>query len=103
MIALASLRADALRLPPGAAVIAMIYVGLHLELPDVWRSALLRTLYQVAGDTPRMHARTLMDTIGKPGAWLPAAYHGDASEARLWLAAVEAMAAAYAPTPSAAP
>lgn len=78
----------------------MIYIGLHLALPDVWRSALLRTLHDVAGDAPRMHEATLSVTLGVPGAWLAAAYQGDALDARVWLAAVEALAAAHAPMTS---
>jgi hypothetical protein len=102
MDALAILRDDAQKLTPQAARAAQCYVlSPLLAFPDVWRSALLRSLEDVAGDTSPLDHDSAASVLGVPGAWLPAACVGTWLDLRLWLGAVMALAAQHAPSPPA--
>lgn len=101
-ISLSVLRDDARGLAPSAARVAQGYVlSPLLSLPDVWRSALLRTLDDVAGDAPALDHAVAVGMLGVPGAWLPAAHVGEWVDLRLWLAGVLALATQHAPAPPA--
>lgn len=91
------LRADAERLSRVAAGMAAAYLP-TISLPDDnWRSVLTRALNDRAGDVPRQPFDDLVAEYGRPGAWLPAAYHGDATDARYWLVGLLEHAAEYLP------
>ena len=92
------LRADAERLPRTAAKIAATYLP-AVSLPDNWRSVLTRALNERAGETLCPPLDELQAEYGRSGAWLPAAYHGDATDARFWLVGLEAQAVEYLPRP----
>ena|SRR5215469_660798 len=96
------LRAEAERLPRFAAAMAMAYLP-TIPLPDDnWRSVLGRTLNERAGDVPCPPLDELVTAYGKPGAWLPAAYHGDATDARYWLVGLLEHATEYLSPPNTA-
>lgn len=97
-LALTALRDDAKRLTPAAARMASRYLP-AFALPDTWMSALLHNLRERVGTTPPPLDLATLTEIGWPGHWGRAAYVGDASDARLWLAAVEALTATHAPSP----
>jgi hypothetical protein len=89
------LRADAERLPRMAAAIALVYLP-TIQLPEGnWRSVLARALDDRAGDVARAQLDDLVAEYGRPGAWLPAAYHGDATDARYWIVGLLEHAAEY--------
>lgn len=90
------LRADAERLPCQAARIAATYLP-TVQMPDTWRPVLTRALDDRAGDTSCPPLDELQAEYGRSGAWLPAAYHGDATDARFWLVGLEERAAGYLP------
>ena len=90
------LRADAERLPRPAARMAATYLP-TIQLPDTWRSVLTRALNEGAGDIICPPLDELQAEYGSSGAWLPAAYHGDATDARFWLVGLEERAAEYLP------
>jgi len=92
------LRADAERLPHAAAKIAATYLP-TMALPDNWRPVLTRALNERAGETLCPPLDELQAEYGRFGAWLPAAYHGDATDARFWLVGLEAQAVKYLPRP----
>jgi hypothetical protein len=97
------LRADAERLPRVAAAIALAYLP-TIPLPDDnWRFVLARTLDERAGDVPRTQLDDLVAEYGRLGAWLPGAYHGDATDARYWLVGLLEHAAEYVTLPSTVP
>ena len=99
--ALAALRGDARRMTPWGARLAQHYVLHHINMPDLWHSALARTLADVAGDTPTPDEGEPPRRYGVPGAWSREAYTDpDMVDARCWLAAAIALTAAYAPTAS---
>lgn len=97
--ALRVLRADLQTLSPTAARWACIYLA-ALTLTDWWASALLRDAHARAGTEPWPEFETLVAELGRPGHWQPVAFIvGDAMDLRLWLAAVQALATAHAPSP----
>ncbi|WP_093159466.1 hypothetical protein [Variovorax sp. YR216] len=95
------LRAEAERLPHAAAAMAAAYLP-TIPLPDDnWRSVLGRALGERAGDVPCPPLDELVAGYGRPGAWLPAAYHGDATDARYWLVGLLERTAEYlSPAPA---
>lgn len=95
------LRAEAERLPRFAAAMALAYLPTFLLPDDNWRSVLGRALSERAGDVPCPPLDELVTEYGRPGAWLPAAYHGDATDARYWLVGLLEHAAEYLPPPPA--
>lgn len=96
--ALNTLRADIHSLSPIAARICCLL--LHtLTLPDAWLSALLRDLDRRADGSPWPDFDSLVAELGYPGHWQRAASHGDALDARMWLAGVQALVARHAPKP----
>ena len=93
------LRADAEHLPRAAARMAALYLAI-IPMPDNWLSMLTRALDQRAGDTPLCPPLDeLVAEFGRPGAWLPSAYHGDATDMRFWLVGLQEHAAEYLPPP----
>ncbi|MDM0057692.1 hypothetical protein [Variovorax fucosicus] len=90
------LRADAERLPRTAARMAATYLP-TIQLPTTWRSVLTRALDERAGVTSCPPLDELQAAYGRSGAWLPAAYHGDATDARFWLVGLEERAVEYLP------
>lgn len=96
------LRADAERLPRTAARMAATYLP-SIQLPDAWRSVLARALNERAGDATCPPLDELQAEYGGLGAWLPASYHGDATDARFWLVGLDERAAEYLPRPSVKP
>jgi hypothetical protein len=97
------LRADAEHLPRAAAAMAAAYLP-TLPLPDDnWRSVLTRALKERAGDAPCPPLGDLVAEYGRPGAWLPAAYHGDATDARYWLVGLLEHAIEFLPRPPSMP
>jgi hypothetical protein len=102
-IALAALRQDLQKLSTNAARMACVYLE-NLALTDWWASALWHDLRGRAGGAPLPDIDTLSIEFGEPGHWRPTAYaSGDVMEARLWLAAVAALAGRHAPTTPPAP
>lgn len=98
MDALAILRDDAKKLPPHVARAAQGYIlSEAMALPDVWRSALLRTLEALDRASPAPEHEETVPALGAPGAWSRNAYSGEWVDLRLWLAAVQALAAGHAP------
>ncbi|MEJ8811412.1 hypothetical protein WKW77_10075 [Variovorax ureilyticus] len=100
-MALAILRDDVQRLSRATAAKCRVYLT-TITMPDLWASALVRDLDARAGDTPRPDFDALVVEVGKPGRWTPASRVGDAWDMRLWLGAVETLAALHAPSPSTA-
>ncbi len=90
------LRAEAEHLPRAAARMAATYLP-TLELPSAWRPMLARALEERAGDLTCPPLDELHAEYGRLGAWLPAAYHGDATDARYWLVGLQEHAAEYLP------
>ena len=95
------LRAQAEHLPRMAARIAAAYLP-AVELPTAWRPMLARALEERAGELTCPPLDELQAEYGRLGAWLPAAYHGDATDARFWLVGLQDHAAEYLPRPPAA-
>jgi hypothetical protein len=96
------LRAEAERLPHTAARMAATYLP-TIELPATWRPVLARALNERAGDATCPPLDELQAEYGRLGAWLPAAYHGDATDARFWLVGLQDHAAEYLPRPTPTP
>jgi hypothetical protein len=90
------LRADAEHLSRTAARLAATYLP-TIELPATWRAVLTRALDERAGDLSCPPLDELQAEYGRPGAWLPAAYHGDATDARFWLVGLQERAVEYLP------
>ena len=90
------LRADAEHLSRTAARMAATYLP-TIELPATWRSVLTRALDERAGDVSCPPLDELQAEYGRSGAWLPASYHGDATDARFWLVGLQERAAEYLP------
>lgn len=90
------LRAVAERRSREAARIAATYLP-AMELPDAWRSVLTRALDERAGEISCPPLDELQAEYGRSGAWLPASYHGDATDARFWLVGLEQRAAESLP------
>ena len=90
------LRAEAEHLPREAARIAATYLP-AVELPAEWRPVLARALEERAGDATCPPLDELQAEYGRLGAWLPAAYHGDAADARFWLVGLQEHAVEYLP------
>ena len=93
-----ALRADVQTLSPIAARTCCMYLP-AITLPDTSMSALLRDLDTRADSAPWPDFDSLVAEIGRPGHWRPAAFQGDAMDARLWLAGVQALAVQHAPKP----
>jgi len=91
------LRADAEHLTRMAARIAATYLP-TIELPASWRLVLAQALDKQAGDARCAPLDELQAEYGRLGAWLPASYHGDATDARFWLVGLDERAAEYRPT-----
>jgi hypothetical protein len=98
----ARVRADAERLPHTAARMAATYLP-TIQMPDAWRSVLARALNERTGDATCPRLDELQMEYGRLGAWLPASYHGDATDARFWLVGLEERAAECLPRPSVTP
>ena len=96
------LRAEAEHLPRMAARIAATYLP-TIELPTTWRQVLARALDERAGEVTCPPIDELHAEYGRLGAWLPPAYHGDATDARFWLVGVQGHAAEYLPRSPPAP
>jgi hypothetical protein len=88
------LRADAERLPRVAARMAGLYLA-QMDLPERWHHELMRSLAQRADGVECVPVDVLVATLGRPGAWLPSAYQGDATDARYWLEGLRERAAEY--------
>lgn len=71
-----------------------------IPLPAAWRPVLARALDERAGDALCPTLDELQAEYGRSGAWLPSAYHGDATDARFWLVGLQERAAQYLPPPT---
>ena len=96
------LRAEAEHLPQMAARMAATYLP-TIELPSSWRPMLARALEERAADVTCPALDELQAEYGRLNAWLPAAYHGDAADARYWLVGLHEHAAEYLPRPPTTP
>ena len=88
------LRADAERLPRLAARMAGLYLA-EIDMPERWQDELTRALARRADDVGCAPVGDLLSSLGRPGAWLPSAYQGDATDARYWLEGLRERAAEF--------
>jgi hypothetical protein len=88
--ALEVLRKDVRDLSPIAARWACVYLA-SVPMPDLWASALLNDLNRQADGEPWADFDDLVEHLGQPGAWTPAADVGSAFDMRLFIASVRAL------------
>lgn len=97
MQALDILREQAHTLTPQAARIAQWYTTVHLSLNDWWRSALVRSLSDVAGTTPVPHGPDMDRVLGTPGTWTDVMLRDPRTfDLRTWLRSVQSLADTHA-------
>ena len=89
-------------LTPAAARVAYSYLATdQFSLSDTWRSALLLTTDQHAGDIPRLQNNLeVVLKFGVPGAWTDAMLHDFSTfDLRTWLTCVRMLADLHEPRP----
>jgi hypothetical protein len=96
-MALTLLREQAWALTPEAARVAHWYTAVHLSLNDWWRSALVRTLNDVADRRPIPMGADLDRVLGTPGAWTDVMLRDPQTfDLRTWLRSVQSLADTHA-------